>query len=45
MAGLVAFTLLYLCLLVLRAGTLTMEAQITGLRERLRRFDRRGGRL
>jgi len=43
MVGLVAFTLLYLCLLVLRARTLTMEADLVGLRTRLRRLDRRGG--
>jgi heme exporter protein C len=38
-----AFTLLYACLLVLRAGTLNMEAEVTGLRARMRRLDRRGG--
>jgi heme exporter protein C len=45
MVCLAAFTLLYLCLLVLRAGTLTMDSEITGLRARLRRLDRRGGGL
>lgn len=45
MICLAAFTLLYVCLLVLRAGTLTMEAEVTGLRARLRRLDRRGGTL
>jgi len=40
----VAFTLLYLCLLVLRAGTLNIEAQVAEMRARLRRLDRRGGR-
>jgi len=45
MVCLAAFTLLYLCLLVLRAETLTMDSQITGLRARLRRLDRRGGGL
>ncbi len=45
MVSLVAFTLLYVCLLVLRSRTLTMEAEITGLRARLRRLDRRGGGL
>jgi heme exporter protein C len=45
MISLVAFTLLYVCLLVLRAGTLSMEAEVTGLRTRLRRLDRRGGGL
>jgi heme exporter protein C len=44
MVSLVAFTLLYACLLLLRAGTLTLEAEATGLRARLRRLDRRGGR-
>ena len=45
MVSLAAFTLLYVCLLVLRARTLTMEAEVTGLRARLRRLDRRGGGL
>ncbi len=45
MVSLAAFTLLYVCLLMLRAGTLTMEAEVTGLRARLRRLDRRGGGL
>jgi heme exporter protein C len=45
MVSLVAFTLLYVSLLVLRAGTLDMESEVTGLRARLRRLDRRGGRL
>jgi heme exporter protein C len=44
MISLVAFTLLYVCLLVLRARTFTMEAEVIGLRGRLRRLDRRGGR-
>jgi heme exporter protein C len=44
MISLVAFTLLYVCLLVLRARTITMEAEVVGLRARLRRLDRRGGR-
>jgi heme exporter protein C len=44
MISLVAFTLLYVCLLVLRSRTFTMEAEVTGLRARLRRLDRRGGR-
>ena len=44
MISLVAFSLLYVCLLVLRARTITMEAEVTGLRARLRRLDRRGGR-
>jgi heme exporter protein C len=43
--SLVAFTLLYACLLVLRAGTLNMEAEVSGLRARLSRLDRRGGGL
>jgi heme exporter protein C len=43
MVSLGAFTLLYVCLLVLRAGTLTMETEIAALRARLRRLDRRGG--
>jgi heme exporter protein C len=43
--SLVAFTLLYACLLVLRAGTLNMEAEVSGLRARLRRLERRGGGL
>lgn len=42
--SLVAFTLLYVCLLVLRARTMNLEAQVTGLQTKLRRFDRRGGR-
>jgi heme exporter protein C len=45
MVSLAAFTLFYVYLLVLRARTLTMEAEITGLRARLRRRDRRGGGL
>lgn len=44
MVSMVAFTLLYLCLLVLRAGTLNIEAQVAEMRARLRRLDRRGGR-
>jgi heme exporter protein C len=43
MVSLVAFTLLYVCLLVLRARTLDMDAEAAGLRARLRRLDRRGG--
>ena len=43
MVAIGAFTLLYVCLLVLRAGTLTIEAEVTALRARLRRLDRRGG--
>jgi hypothetical protein len=43
MVSLVAFTLLYVCLLVLRARSLTMETEITGLRARVRRRNRRGG--
>jgi heme exporter protein C len=43
MFSLVAFSLLYVCLLVLRAKTLNTEAEINGLRTRLRRFDRQGG--
>lgn len=43
--SLVAFTLLYACLLVLRVSTLNMEAEVSGLRARLRRLDRRGGGL
>jgi heme exporter protein C len=43
MFSLVAFSLLYVCLLVLRARTLTTEAEISGLRTRLRRLDRQGG--
>ena len=45
MVSLVAFTLLYLCLLTLRARTLSMEARVTELRTRLRRLSRRGGGL
>jgi heme exporter protein C len=44
MVSLVAFTLLYVCLLVLRSRTFTMEAEVAGIRARLRRLDRRGGR-
>ena len=44
MVSLVAFTFLYVCLLVLRARSFTMEAEVAGLRARLRRLDRRGGR-
>ena len=44
MISLVAFTLLYVCLLVLRTRTFTMEAEVIGLRGRLHRLDRRGGR-
>jgi heme exporter protein C len=43
MVCLVAFTLLYVCLLMLRAGTLNIEAEVAELRARLRRLDRRGG--
>lgn len=45
MVSLAAFTLLYLCLLTLRARTLNMEAGVTELRARLRRLSRRGGGL
>jgi heme exporter protein C len=45
MVGLVAFTLLYAALLVLRARTLNMEAEITELKTRLRGLGRRGGGL
>jgi heme exporter protein C len=43
MVSLVAFSLFYVYLLVLRARTLTMEAEITGMRARLRRRKRQGG--
>ena len=43
MVSLVAFTLFYVYLLVLRARSLTLEAEITGLRARLRHRDRGGG--
>jgi len=43
MISLAAFTLLYVTLLVLRAGTLDIAAEVTALQARLRRLDRRGG--
>ncbi len=43
MVSLGAFTLLYVCLLVLRAGTLNLEAELSALRARLRRSHRRAG--
>lgn len=43
MVSLVAFTLFYVYLLALRARSLTLEAEITGLRARLRHRDRGGG--
>jgi len=43
MVSLVAFTLLYVCLLVLRARTLAVEATLSGLRAEIRRRNRRGG--
>jgi heme exporter protein C len=45
MVSLAAFTLFYIYLLVLRARSLTMEAEITGLRARMRRRDRGGDEL
>lgn len=44
MVSLVAFTLVYVTLLVLRANSLNMEAEAAGLRARIRRLDRRGGK-
>lgn len=43
MVCLAAFTVLYVCLLVLRAATLNIQEEVNGLRARLRRLDRRGG--
>jgi len=43
MISLAAITLLYVTLLVLRAGTLDIAAEVTALQARLRRLDRRGG--
>ena len=45
MLSLVAFTVFYVYLLVLRSRTLTLETQIIGLRARLRRRDRGGDEL